>query len=153
MSLLGKKRTKRDDEDEKVRENHIILTNFNLLFKKEYEQMFGIKGEEPKIDENNNKKEDKNNLLKKEEKIENKDIKIIEITINLPKKEKIKARSYKKEKKAINVEEKPIISLFPVSSQKDNKNKIEIKEEKNEVSKNNAKNSIFITKPMDNPFV
>ena len=153
MSLLGKKRTKRDDEDEKVRYNLIIVTNYNLLFKKEYEQMFGIKGEEPKKDENNSEKEDKNNILKKEEKIENKDIKIVEITINLPKKEKIKSRTYKKEKKIINIEEKPIISLFPVSSQTDNKKKIEIKEEKNEVIKKITNNSIFNTKPMDNPFL
>ena len=150
MSLLGKKRTKRDDEDEKVRYKHIILTH-NSLFKKEYEQMFGIKQEEPKDEENNNK-QGENNILNKEEKIENKDIKIVEITINLPKKERIKAKTEKKENKQKTIEQKSNITLFPESNKKDSKNIIEIKEESNETEKNNTNNNIFATKPKENPF-
>lgn len=142
MSLLGKKRTKRDEEDEKVRYNHIILKN---SYKKEYEQMMGIKGEEPKKEETNNIENKTNNILTQEEKIENKDVKIIEININLPNKERIKAKTYKKEK--------PIISLFPINKEKNNKNKNDKKEEKNDEPKNDKNDNIFNTKPMQNPFL
>ena len=151
MSLLGKKRVKRDEEDEKVRNNHIIL--LKKLSKKEYNQMFGIKDEEPQKEENVNIPEEKNNL--KEFKKENKDIKIIETTIVLPIKEKIKSKSYKKVNKALIKEEKSTIKIFSAPE------KIEIKkdvgEKKVENVEKKGKNelndkNIFNTKPCDNPF-
>ena len=61
MSLLGKKRVKRDEEDEKVRNNDITIQN--LLFKKEYNQMFGIKEEEPENEVNKNNNNIENTVL------------------------------------------------------------------------------------------
>ena len=161
MSLLGKKRIKRDEEDEKVRNTYINVNN--LLFKKEYNQMFGIKEEEPENEDNKNNIEN-TVLISKKNKTENKEIKIIETTICLSIKEKIKSKSYNKGNKKINKEEKSIITLLPVSSG-ENKNTIEIKEENEEVNekretfekeKNNFTNindtSIFSSGPLKNPF-
>ena len=149
MSLLGKKREKRENDDDKVRHNNIILSN--LLNNKEYNQMFGIKEEEPQKEDQKN---DNNDIPIEEEKkinkIENKDIKIIETTITLSSNERIKTKSYKKEKSK--TEEKPITSSFPAPSEKVEK-KIEKKEEK-EKDKNisNNSNSIFSSIPVENPF-
>ena len=154
MSFLGKKRTKRDEDDDKVRYNYIIFNN--LLFKKEYERMFGIKDEEPK-------KEERKDIIKVEYKKENKDIKIIETKINLPIREKIKSKSYKKYVKNSVEEEKIKINLFPVNSNEEKKKskKIEMKEEKEEKpknflekteEKNTSNNNIFDSKPSENQF-
>lgn len=154
MSFLGKKRTKRDEDDDKVRYNYIIFNN--LLFKKEYERMFGIKDEEPK-------KEERKDIIKVEFKKENKDVKIIETKINLPIREKIKSKSYKKYVKNSVEEEKIKINLFPVNSNEEKKKskKIEMKEEKEEKpknflekteEKNTSNNNIFDSKPSENQF-
>ena len=159
MSLLGKKRIKRDEEDEKVRHNHIIL--LKKLFKKEYNQMFGIKEEEPLIEDNIKIPEEKNLEGYKKE---NKEIKIIETTINLPIKEKIKSKSYIKGKTELIKDEKSTINIVSTSENKSDK-KIEIKkdvfekndENKKEKEKEKDKNelndkNIFNTKVSDNPF-
>ena len=159
MSLLGKKRIKRDEEDEKVRQNHIIL--LKKLFKKEYYKMFGIKEEEPQNEDNIKIPEKKNLEFYKKE---NKEIKIIETTINLPIKEKIKSKSYIKGKTELIKDEKSTINIVSTSENKSDK-KIEIKkdvfekndENKKEKEKEKDKNelndkNIFNTKVSDNPF-
>ena len=150
MSLLGKKRMQREEEDDNVSNNLLILKN--ILFLQEYKQMFGIKDEEPPKEESNEGKIEG-------QKIENKEIRIIETTIILPKTDKIKQKNVKKEKMNINDkkgEQKHIISLIPIaSSKKEISKKIE---DKKEISKNNIENGnnnsngIFNSKPMDNPF-
>ena len=152
MSFLGKKRIQRDEEDEKVRHNHIIL--LKKLNKKEYNQMFGIKEEEPQKEENIGIQEENNNYLE-EYKKENKEIKIIETTIILPIKEKIKSKSNKKEKKEIIKEEKSTIQVF--SSPKNYSiKKLEIKkdigEKKIENEEKKEKNDLNNAKTLDNPF-
>ena len=152
MSFLGKKRIQRDEEDEKVRHIHIIL--LKKLNKKEYNQMFGIKEEEPQKEENIGIQEENNNYLE-EYKKENKEIKIIETTIILPIKEKIKSKSNKKEKKEIIKEEKSTIQVF--SSPKNYSiKKLEIKkdigEKKVENEEKKEKNDINNAKTLDNPF-
>lgn len=168
MSLLGKKRTKRENDDEKVRHNHLIL--INLLFKKEYNQMFGIKEEGDQNDNTNKDSGENTNIQKDENKIENKEIKIIEMTFILPSKEKILQKNIRKvvkiEKEKEEEKDKSTITTAPMETKKlENKTKIEIKEEK-EIKKDNKKeeknesvkielnneNNIFKTKPADNPF-
>ena len=168
MSLLGKKRTKRENDDEKVRHNHIIFPI--LLFKKEYNQMFGIKEEEDQNDNTNKDSGENTNINKEENKIENKEIKIKEMTFILPSNEKILQKNIRKfvkiEKEKEEEKDKPAITATPMETKEiENKTKIEIKEEK-EIKKDNKKeeknesvkkelneeNNIFKTKPVDNPF-
>lgn len=153
MSLLGKKRIQREEEADNVSHNQLKLKN--LLFLQEYSQMFGIKEEEPP------KEEDTEGKMEGQ-KIENKDIRIVETSIILPKNEKIKQKIVKKENN-IKINEKKeeqrhIISLIPIASSKREiskkiEDKKEISKDKNENKniKNNS-NSLFNTKPMDNPF-
>ena len=150
MSLLGKKRIQREEEADNVSHNLLILKN--ILFLQEYSQMFGIKEEEPPKEENNEEKIEG-------QKIENKEIRIVETTIILQKNEKIKQKIVKKEnikKNDKKTEQRHIISLIPISSSKTDSSKK--KEDKKEISKdkkenNNTKsNTIFNSKPMDNPF-
>ena len=150
MSLLGKKRTQREEEADNVSHNLLILKN--ILFLQEYSKMFGIKEEEPP-------KEEENEGKIEGQKIENKEIRIVETTIILPKNEKIKQKIVKKENVKINDkkgEQRHIISLIPIAtSKKEISKKIEEKKEvskdKNE-KKNINTNSIFNSKPNDNPF-
>lgn len=153
MSLLGKKRIQREEEVDNVSHNQLILKN--ILFLQEYNQMFGVKEEEPPKEENNEEKIEG-------QKIENKEIRIIETTIILQKNEKIKQKIVKKENIKINdkkPEQRHIISLIPIASSKAETSKK--KEDKKEISKDknenniNSKtntNSLFNSKPMDNPF-
>ena len=150
MSLLGKKRTQREEEADNVSHNLLILKN--ILFLQEYSKMFGIKEEEPPKEEDNEGKIEG-------QKIENKEIRIIETTIILPKNEKIKQKIVKKENVKINDkkgEQRHIISLIPIAtSKKEISKKIEEKKEvsKDKNEKNNINtNSIFNSKPIDNPF-
>ena len=150
MSLLGKKRIQREEEADNVSHNFLILKN--ILFLQEYSKMFGIKEEEPPKEEDNEGKIEG-------QKIENKEIRIIETTIILPKNEKIKQKIVKKENVKINDkkgEQRHIISLIPIStSKKEISKKIEEKKEvsKDKNEKNNINNnSIFNSKPIDNPF-
>ena len=108
MSLLGKKRIQREEEADNVSHNLLILKN--ILFLQEYNQMFGIKEEEPP-------KEEENEGKIEGQKIENKEIKIVETTIILPKNEKIKQKMIIKENIKINDkkgEQRHIISLVPI---------------------------------------
>ena len=150
MSLLGKKRTQREEEADNVSHNLLILKN--ILFLQEYSKMFGIKEEEPP-------KEEENEGKIEGQKIENKEIRIVETTIILPKNEKIKQKIVKKENVKINDkkgEQRHIISLIPIAtSKKEISKKIEEKKEvsKDKNEKNNINtNSIFNSKPIDNPF-
>lgn len=114
--------------------------------------MFGIKEEEPPKEEDNQGKIEG-------QKIENKEIRIIETTIILSKNDRIKQKNAKKEKVKINDkkgEQRHIISLIPISStktgiSKKTEEKKEISRVKNETNNTNS-NSIFNSKPMDNPF-
>ena len=150
MSLLGKKRIQREEEADNVSHNLLILKN--ILFLQEYNQMFGIKEEEPQKEEDNEGKIEG-------QKIENKEIKIIETTIILPKNEKIKQKIVKKENVKINDkkgEQRHIISLVPIATSKKEipkkvEEKKEISKDKNEKNNTNT-NSIFNSKPIDNPF-
>ena len=94
--------------------------------------MFGIKEEEPKNEEKNNEKEDKiKNLTNLAQNVENKDLKIIEVTINLSEKEKIKQKSAKPETKKVTIiksntkekEEKKINNNEKDNKKDDNKEK------------------------------
>lgn len=150
MSLLGKKRIQREEEADNVSHNLLILKN--ILFLQEYNQMFGIKEEEPPKEEDNEGKIEG-------QKIENKEIKIIETTIILPKNEKIKQKMIIKENIKINDkkgEQRHIISLVPIATSKKEipkkvEEKKEISKDKNEKNNTNT-NSIFNSKPIDNPF-
>ena len=154
MSLLGKKRIQREEEDDNVRYNHIITNN--ILYIKEYNQMFGIKDPDPPEDEGT---DEKKNIISPGQKIESKEIKIIEMKITISNKEKIKQKSVRKENKIKIMEkekekEKVKISIFPISSDKNEfKKKLEekIKNESKMVNKKNDSN-ILAGKPMDNPF-
>ena len=124
--------------------------------------MFGIKEEEPQKDENINKSE--------ENKIENNEIKIVEMTINLSNKDRIIQRSNKKQNKSFNGEPKndkekekegPILNLISASKKIENtqiKDKNDKKEDKNESknnlfnNSNNKSNNLFEIKPIENPF-
>ena len=117
MSLLGKKRTKRSEEDDK-----------------EYEKLAGIKDEEENSKEENEKKENIQNNISEE----NAEIKIVENTINIPTSERIKNTTIKKETKKIKIDiEKDTqkINLYPKEI-KDNNNDI-IKDNKEIKEKNN----------------
>ena len=152
MSLLGKKRIQREEETDNVSHNQLKLKN--ILFLQEYNKMFGIKEEEPP------KEEDTEGKMEGQ-KIENKDIRIVETTIILPKNEKIKQKIVKKENN-IKINEKKeeqrhIISLIPIASSKREmtkkiEDKKEISKDKNENNIKNNSNSLFNTKPLDNPF-
>jgi len=152
MSLLGKKRIQREEETDNVSHNQLKLKN--ILFLQEYNKMFGIKEEEPP------KEEDTEGKMEGQ-KIENKDIRIVETTIILPKNEKIKQKIVKKENN-IKINEKKeeqrhIISLIPIASSKREmtkkiEEKKEISKDKNENNIKNNSNSLFNTKPLDNPF-
>lgn len=110
MSLLGKKRTKRSEEDDK-----------------EYEKLAGIKNEEENSKEENEKKENIQNNISEE----NAEIKIVENTINIPTSERIKNTTIKKETKKIKIDIKKDtqkINLFPK----------EIKENNNDIIKDNT---------------
>ena len=112
MSLLGKKRTKRSEEDDK-----------------EYEKLAGIKDEEEKSKEETDKKENIQNNISEE----NPEIKIVENTINIPTSERIKNTTIKKETKKIKIDIKKDtqkIILFPK----------EIKENNNDIIKDNKDN-------------
>ena len=141
MSLLGKKREKRDEKDEKVRHNKIIFNN--LLISKEYNLMFGIKDEEP------NEKEENKDILTIDYKKENKDSKIIEMTINLPKKEKIKSKNIKNENKKSLEKEETKKNLFDDVPEENNTNKKNLDEE----NKGPATNNIFNSKPSVDPIM
>ena len=109
MSLLGKKRTKRSEEDDK-----------------EYEKLAGIKDEEENSKEENEKKENIQNNISEE----NAEIKIVENTINIPTSERIKNTTIKKETKKIKIDIKKDtqkINLFPK----------EIKDNNNDINKDN----------------
>ena len=113
--------------------------------------MFGIKEEEPE------KEDDKNKI--NENKVENKYIKIIEITFNFPITERVVQKSIKKELKPVESEkekEKPtksLISISKVVEKRNNTENNEIKNEKNDNVSNNANKNIFETKPVNNPFI
>ena len=92
MSLLGKKRTKRSEEDDKV-----INYIFNKIILQEYAKLAGIKEEEEEIEEKHEEKKEENN--NKGQNDENPEIKIIENTINISSKERIKNTTTKKESK------------------------------------------------------
>ena len=113
--------------------------------------MFGIKEEEPE------KEDDKNKT--NENKVENKDIKIIEITLNFPITERVLQKSNKKQVKPVDSEkekEKPTKNLISISKVVEKKNNIEnseIKNAKNDNLSNTTNKNIFETKPVNNPFI
>ena len=134
MSLLGKKRTKRSEEDDKVI-NHL----FNQIVQ-EYEKLAGIKEEEEENHEEEKEKEENNNKGKNEE---NPEIKIIENTINISSKERIKNTTVKKDSKNKKIEikdkDEQKKELFAKEKNKDEEKNIIKKEEKenvNNISKN-----------------
>ena len=134
MSLLGKKRTKRSEEDDKVI-NHL----FNQIVQ-EYEKLAGIKEEEEENHEEEKEKEENNNKGKNEE---NPEIKIIENTINISSKERIKNTTVKKDSKNKKIEikdkDEQKKDLFPKEKNKNEEKNIIKKEDKenvNNVSKN-----------------
>ena len=128
MSLLGKKRIKRSEEDDKV-----IKIFYNLIIFQEYAKLAGIKEEEEPKDELNENEKENNENNKTELKIQNKEIKIIENVINIPIKERIKNTTIKKDSKNKKIE------------------KIEKKEEIKENTDNNNKNDKE-KKITENPF-
>ena len=128
MSLLGKKRIKRSEEDDKV-----IKIFYNLIIFQEYAKLAGIKEEEEPKDELNENEKENNENNKTELKIENKEIKILENVINIPVKERIKNTTIKKDSKNKKIE------------------KIEKKEEIKENTDNNNKNDKE-KKITENPF-
>ena len=109
--------------------------------------MFGIKDEAPKKEENKD-------IIPLEYKKENTDIKIIETTIILPLKEKIKSKSCKRENKKSNEDNESKIYLFTEESKENSKDsdKMEKKEEKDE-EKNASNNNIFNSKPSKNALI
>ena len=130
MSLLGKKRTKRSEEDDK-----------------EYEKLAGIKDEEEKSKEETEKKENIQNNISEE----NPEIKIVENTINIPTSERIKNTTIKKETKKIKIDIKKDtqkINLFPKEI-KENNNNVIIKDNKEikEIKEKNNKEEL-----VKNPF-
>ena len=130
MSLLGKKRTKRSEEDDK-----------------EYEKLAGIKDEEEKSKEETDKKENIQNNISEE----NPEIKIVENTINIPTSERIKNTTIKKETKKIKIDIKKDtqkINLFPKEI-KENNNNVIIKDNKEikEIKEKNNKEEL-----VKNPF-
>ena len=118
MSLLGKKRIKRSEEDDKV-----IKIFYNLIIFQEYAKLAGIKEEEEPKDELNENEKENNENNKTELKIENKEIKIIENVINIPVKERIKNTTIKKDSKNKKKEEKEEIKENTDNNNKNDKEK------------------------------
>ena len=137
MSLLGKKRTKRSEEDDKVI-NYLI----NKIILQEYAKLAGIKEEEEEIEEKHEEKKEENN--NKGQNDENPEIKIIENTINISSKERIKNTTTKKESKNKKIEIKENDEhkkeLFSKEKNKEKEEKKEIKKEDKENNSNIEKN-------------
>ena len=129
MSLLGKKRTKRSEEDDK-----------------EYEKLAGIKDEEENSKEENEKKENIQNNISEE----NAEIKIVENTINIPTSERIKNTTIKKETKKIKIDiEKDTqkINLYPKEIKDNNNDIIKDNKEIKDIKEKNNKEEV-----VKNPF-
>ena len=129
MSLLGKKRTKRSEEDDK-----------------EYEKLAGIKDEEENSKEENEKKENIQNNISEE----NAEIKIVENTINIPTSERIKNTTIKKETKKIKIDIKKDtqkINLFPKEIKENNNDNIKDNKEIKDIKEKNNKEEV-----VKNPF-
>ena len=141
MSLLGKKRTKRSEEDDKV-----INYIFNKIILQEYAKLAGIKEEEEEIEEKHEEKKEENNNKKQND--ENPEIKIIENTINISSKERIKNTTTKKESKNKKIEIKENDEhkkeLFSKEKNKEKEEKKEIKKDKKDDKENKDENkSLF----------
>ena len=129
MSLLGKKRTKRSEEDDK-----------------EYEKLAGIKDEEENSKEENEKKENIQNNISEE----NAEIKIVENTINIPTSERIKNTTIKKETKKIKIDIKKDtqkINLYPKEIKDNNNDIIKDNKEIKDIKEKNNKEEV-----VKNPF-
>ena len=113
------------------------------MFLQEYELFSGIKGEEE------NPKEENKQINNSSGKVENNEIKIVENTINISSKERIKNTTIKKESKSIIIakkgEEKPKITLFPLEEEQKEEKKEMKKEEKENNDNNNVSNNPFYT--------
>ena len=121
--------------------------------------MFGIKDADPPNEENGEKNKD---ISIQGQKLENKEIRIVETSITISGKEKIKQKNVKKENIVINKEkyikkekEKPKLSLFAGKTdfmkKLEERYKIENKSENKKKELNNN-NNIFNSKSMENPF-